>query len=106
MGYSLSSSVSPAKVAAPAFLLSNCRRHGTQPPLLGVNDFVAAFPERLSDAIADMSERVFKFRIRPSQVREALARAIFERPTDHRTQLDIILTVLIGVSCATILEGR
>jgi hypothetical protein len=75
-------------------------------PLLGVNDFVAAFPERLSDAIADVSERVFKFRIRPSQVREALARTIFERPTDHRTQLDIILTVLIGVSCATILEGR
>ena len=62
--------------------------------LLGVNDFVAAFPDRLSDAIADMSERVFSFRIRPPQVREALARAIFERPTDHLTRLDIILTVL------------
>jgi hypothetical protein len=62
--------------------------------LLGVNDFVAAFPDRLSDAIADMSERTFKFRIRPSQVREALGRAIFERPTHHRARLDIILTVL------------
>jgi hypothetical protein len=62
--------------------------------LLGVNDFVAAFPDRLSDAIAEMSERIFHFRIRPSQVREALARAIFERPTDHHTRLDIILTVL------------
>ena len=62
--------------------------------LLGVNDFVAAFPDRLSDAIADMSERVFRFRIRPPQVREALARAIFERPTDHHARLDIILTVL------------
>ena len=62
--------------------------------LLGVNDFVAAFPDRLSDAIADMSERVFRFRIRPPQVRDALARAIFERPTDHHARLDIILTVL------------
>ena len=62
--------------------------------LLGVNDFVAAFPDRLSDAIADMSERIFKVRVRPSQVREALARAIFERPTDHHTRLDIILNVL------------
>jgi hypothetical protein len=62
--------------------------------LLGVNEFVAAFPDRLSDAIAGMSERIFKFRIRPSQVREALARAIFKRPLDHRTRLDVILTVL------------
>ena len=62
--------------------------------LLGVNDFVAAFPDRLPDAIADTSERIFNFRIRPSQVREALAQTIFERPTDHRTRHDIILTVL------------
>ena len=62
--------------------------------LLGVNDFVAAFPDRLPDAIADTSERIFSFRIRPSQVREALAQTIFERPTDHRTRHDIILTVL------------
>jgi len=62
--------------------------------LLGVNDFVAAFPDRLSDAIANMSERIFRFRIRPPQVREAFAKEIFERPTDHRTRLDIILTVL------------
>ena len=62
--------------------------------LLGVNDFVAAFPDGLPDAIADTSERIFSFRIRSSQVREALARAIFERPTDHRTRYDIILAVL------------
>lgn len=62
--------------------------------LLGVNDFVAAFPERLPDAIANTSERIFRFRIRPPQVREALGRAIFARPTDHLTRLDIILTVL------------
>jgi len=63
-------------------------------PLMGVNDFVAAFPDRLSDAVADMSERVFRFRIRPTQVREALAKAIFERPTEHHSRLDIIMTVL------------
>ena len=62
--------------------------------LLGVNDFVAAFPDRLSDAIADTSERIFRFRIRPSQVREALAQAIFQRPTDHQTRIDVILDVL------------
>ena len=62
--------------------------------LLGVDDFVAAFPDHLSDAIAKMSERIFSFRIRPSQVREALTQAIFERPTDHHARLDIILTVL------------
>jgi hypothetical protein len=48
----------------------------------------------LSDAIADMTERVFRFRIRPPQVREALGKEIFERPTDHRTRLDIISRVL------------
>jgi hypothetical protein len=62
--------------------------------LLGVNDFVGAFPERLSDAIANMSERIFRFRIRPPQVREAVKRAIFERPTDHFTRYEVILTVL------------
>ena len=29
--------------------------------LVGVNDFVAAFPERLPDAIASLSERMFRF---------------------------------------------
>ena len=62
--------------------------------LLGVNNFVAAFPDDLANAIASMSERLFSFRIRPPQVREALGRAIFERPTDHLTRLDIILGVL------------
>ena len=62
--------------------------------LLGVNNFVAAFPDDLANAIASMSERIFSFRIRPPQVREALGRAIFERPTDHLTRLDIILGVL------------
>ena len=62
--------------------------------VLGVNDFVVAFPERLSDAIATMSERIFRFRIRPPQVREALVRSIFQRPTDHLSRLNIILDVL------------
>jgi hypothetical protein len=61
---------------------------------LGVNDFVGAFPDRLSDAIANMSERIFSFRIRPAQVREALKQTIFQRPTDHLAKLNIILAVL------------
>ena len=62
--------------------------------VLGANDFVADFPERLSDAIANMSERIFRFRIRPPQVREALERSIFQRPTDHLSRLNVILDVL------------
>src|SRR5262249_40159747 len=62
--------------------------------VLGANDFVAAFPERLSDAIANMSERIFRFRIRPPQVREALERAVFQRPTEHYSRLNVILDVL------------
>ena len=62
--------------------------------LLGVNDLITTFPDHLSDAIASMSERVFGFRVRPPQVREALGRAIFERPTDHFTKLNTIVAVL------------
>ena len=62
--------------------------------LSGVNDFVTAFPDHLPDAIANMSERAFKLRVRPHQVREALERTIFKRPTDHLTRLNIILNVL------------
>ena len=62
--------------------------------LLGTNDFIATFPHHLPDSIANTSERAFGFRMRPSQVREALARAIFERPTDHLTKLNVIMTVL------------
>ena len=62
--------------------------------LLGTDDFVASFPQHLAKAIANTSERAFGFRIRPSQVREALTRLIFERPTDHLTKLNIIMSVL------------
>ena len=62
--------------------------------LLGTTEFVATFPHDLPNSIASTSERAFGIRIRPSQVREALARAIFERPTDHLTKLNIIMAVL------------
>ena len=62
--------------------------------LLGTHEFLAAFPSRLSDAIANTSERLLGFRTCPPQVREALRRAIFGRPTDHRSRLNIILDIL------------
>lgn len=62
--------------------------------LLGTDDFVASFPQHLAEAIANTSERAFGFRICPSQVREALTKFIFERPTDHLTKLNIIMSVL------------
>jgi hypothetical protein len=62
--------------------------------VLGANDYVSAFPQQLSDAIANMSERIFRFRIRPPQVREALGRGIFQRPTEHHSRLDLVLGML------------
>jgi hypothetical protein len=62
--------------------------------LLGTNDFVNDFPHRLPDSIANTSERAFGFRMRPSRVREALARAIFERPADHLARFNVIMSVL------------
>ena len=62
--------------------------------LLGTNEYLAGFPEHLADAIAKTSERLFGARVRPPQVREALGRAIFERPTDHLARLKIIMGIL------------
>src|SRR5262245_14638701 len=62
--------------------------------LLGTNDFLASFPHHLPDSIANTSERAFGIRMRPSQVREALGRAVFERPTGHLTKLKVIMNVL------------
>jgi hypothetical protein len=62
--------------------------------LLGTNDFLASFPHHLPDSIANTSERAFGIRMRPSQVREALGRAVFERPTGHLTKLKVIMDVL------------
>jgi hypothetical protein len=62
--------------------------------LLGINEYLAGFPEHLADAIAKTSERLFGTRVRPPQVREALGRAIFERPTDHFARLQIIMGIL------------
>jgi len=62
--------------------------------LFGTNAFVKTFPHYLPDSIAKTSERVFGFRIRPPQVRDAISSAIFERPTDHRTRLDVVMRVL------------
>jgi hypothetical protein len=62
--------------------------------LLGTNEFLTAFPNQLSDVIANTSERLFGFRTRPPQVREAVRRAIFARPTDHLTRLNIIMAII------------
>jgi hypothetical protein len=62
--------------------------------LLGTNQFLAGFPDQLADAIANMSERIFGFQTRPPQVREATRHAIFERPTEHLTRLNIIMAML------------
>ncbi len=62
--------------------------------LLGTNEFLRDFPDHLSDAIAKTSERLFGVRVRPPQVREALGRAIFERPTDHLARFNIITDIL------------
>lgn len=62
--------------------------------LLGTNTTVTPFPGRLADAIAVTSERLFGFRTRPPQVSEAVKRAIFERPTDHLTRLNIVMDFL------------
>ena len=62
--------------------------------LLGCNDFVAAFPTGLADAIAKESERAFGFRMRPRQIRDALAETIFKRPIDHLKRLRIIVDAL------------
>ena len=62
--------------------------------LLGTNGTVTPFPGRLADAIAVTSERLFGFRTRPPRVSEAVKRAIFERPTDHLTRLNIVIDFL------------
>jgi len=62
--------------------------------LFGINEYLAGFPEHLADAIAKASEGLFGVRVRPPQIREALGRAIFERPTDHLARLKIIMGVL------------
>lgn len=62
--------------------------------LLGVDDFVAEFPDNLADAIASMSERMFKLRVRPQHISTALERAIFKRPAAHVEQLNVVLSVL------------
>jgi hypothetical protein len=62
--------------------------------LLGTDEFLASFPLHLADSIANTSERAFGVRMRPSQVREALGRAVFERPTGHLKKLKVIMTVL------------
>jgi hypothetical protein len=62
--------------------------------LLGVDEFVAEFPNNLADAIASMSERIFKFRVRPQQVSTASERVIFSRPAAHVERLNIILSAL------------
>jgi len=62
--------------------------------LLGVDDFVAEFPNKLADAIGSMSERIFKLRVRPQQVSTAPERAIFSRPAAHVERLNIILSTL------------
>jgi hypothetical protein len=62
--------------------------------LFGTNEFLRGFPDRLSDAIAAMSERLFGFRMRPPQVREALKRTIFERPSEHLSRIKITMGIL------------
>lgn len=62
--------------------------------LLGINGYLTAFPEHLSDAIAKSTERLFGVRVRPALVREALGQAIFERPNDHLARLKIVMGIL------------
>src|SRR5689334_7980596 len=62
--------------------------------LLGVDDFVAEFPNDLADAIANMSERIFKLRLRPEGVSAVPERAIFKRPAAHAERVNIVLNAL------------
>jgi len=62
--------------------------------LYGTNELLQGFPEHLPDAIATMSEKLFGFRVRPPQVREALKQTIFERPREHLSRVKITMGIL------------
>jgi hypothetical protein len=63
---------------------------------LGANEFVAVFPDQLPDAMANTYERLIGGRMRPRQVREAVERIEFERPTDHQMKVKSVTAALEG----------
>jgi hypothetical protein len=59
--------------------------------LLGANEFVSAFPDKLQDAIADTNERLLGHRMRPREVREAVEQINFKCPLEHLIKVSSVM---------------
>jgi hypothetical protein len=74
--------------------------------LLGTDEFVASFPDQLPDAISNTSGRLLGGRMRPRQVREAIDRINFRRPSDHQIRLNSVMVMLRTKAVPKPVTGR